>query len=169
MNFGVTALAAPNSASFTTARYSATAWLRSGGEIGGTFDTGCGRWHRPGSSWHRWRSLRRRRGLRRCSAATRSRTTAVAGPDAGKRGEKASSLGNHAHRVRPCPKSLPGACRRRELHRRSFRKMTNMIIGAWLLGLAQSAVKEFSTKPFAAAEPRVVRIMSMRARSAAGI
>jgi hypothetical protein len=30
------------------------------------------------------------------------------------------------------------------------------------------AVKGFSTKPVAAAEPRVVRIMSMRARSAAG-
>jgi hypothetical protein len=41
-------------------------------------------------------------------------------------------------------------------------------IGAWLSPLAQPAVKGFSAKPFAAVEPPVVRIMSMRARSAAG-
>src|SRR5580700_8417105 len=37
-----------------------------------------------------------------------------------------------------------------------------------LVALAQSAVNGFSTKPFAAAEPRVVRIMSMSARREAG-
>jgi hypothetical protein len=45
--------------------------------------------------------------------------------------------------------------------------MSTLVTGAWSC-LAQSAAKGFSAKPFAAPEPPAVRIMSMRARSAAG-